>query len=216
MGAFRIFKKFKALLDVDWENIADGQYLKRNGTNIDGGTPEGGSGGGGVSLPVSDDTYLVIGETGKKAKISTKKTLLNSTLIAPNTDEAYVGLMAIERSFYDEGSAIPLNTGDVFNILTARRRYIIHGWEAEVEAHGDRSVVLELLRNGVAVGALELDFSGLYGAIDPAAASWWAEGSEMQVRVKESGEAVGGSAANGPALGPCKITIYYSIQPLDD
>ena len=42
MGSFRIFKNLKDLLDVDWDNVSDGQYLKRNGTLIDGGSPGGG------------------------------------------------------------------------------------------------------------------------------------------------------------------------------
>lgn len=36
MSAVRFFSKFAELLDVSWATIADGEFLKRSGTNIDG------------------------------------------------------------------------------------------------------------------------------------------------------------------------------------
>ena len=42
MSALRLFDKFAKLLDVSWSSIADGQLLKRSGTNIIGVAAAGG------------------------------------------------------------------------------------------------------------------------------------------------------------------------------
>jgi hypothetical protein len=67
-GAFKIFSNFKELLDVTWGSIADGQYLRRSGTSIVGGTPAGGGGTGDVVGPatsVANELAIYSDTTGK-------------------------------------------------------------------------------------------------------------------------------------------------------
>jgi hypothetical protein len=75
MSALRLFDKFQKLLDVTWGSIADGQTLKRSGTNIIGYTPGGGSGDvvgpasavSGRIASYADTTGKLIADGGKLA-----------------------------------------------------------------------------------------------------------------------------------------------------
>ena len=68
MSAVRLFDRFKNLLDVSWGSVADGQYLRRSGTDIIGGTPAGGGGSGDVVGPassVANELSIYADTTGK-------------------------------------------------------------------------------------------------------------------------------------------------------
>lgn len=72
MSAIRLFDKFQKLLDVTWGSIADGQTLKRSGSNIIGYTPGGGSGDVvGPASSVNNEIALFSGTGGKTIQRAT-------------------------------------------------------------------------------------------------------------------------------------------------
>jgi hypothetical protein len=88
-GAARIWSTFKSLLDVNWGAVADGQYLRRSGTSIIGGTPAGGGGGTGdvvgPATSVANELAIYSDTTGKLIGRLTK-TQLEIDLALNNVD----------------------------------------------------------------------------------------------------------------------------------